>query len=256
MEGRRLSRRDFTLLASSAAAGFLLGGFLGYLAVSKEIAEKTLTLTKTKTSTQTIYSTFTETLTKTQTVTQTETITETVTEKPEIVIKAELGKGYVENAKDIDVAIKLYCDAELDDLKAYYKNASIEGVLNKDNFARKEDGYYASFLTKQEPGEQFVRIEAEKDGAKAEKLLSISVGLSDEEIENSSVGREGIKTLWKDLLESDLPIKDVKTLEQILRKENEIVNAAKVNQISRASSLYLKELASYLHSIQKTMKMF
>jgi hypothetical protein len=242
--GRRDALSMFSKIAVGASTVSLLSGLLGYLLGSSTRKEATRTLTETRyetvTQTEITIETTTETITKTLTTTQ---IT-TRTEKPTIAIQARVGKSYDYDARDYEVSLRV-TSPELDDLNAYYENASIKGKLDKPLWIREEDGYSSTFLTKGEIGEQRINLEVEKDGAKARKNLSINIGLSEEEISSALLSREDLKILWSDLLE------DVKLSidrEDIFRKEYEIVNVAKISKISKPSSIYLKRLASYLLS--------
>jgi|GEM_PF-5559440 len=243
---QRISRREalssLAKITGAAALSFFAGGLIGYLFAPKkeEIITETKTVTETDTKTEYKTETVTQTITSTKTIT--ETYTTTKTEKPSIVINAEIGKGYAESASDVEIITRVYTDQKLDRISGKYWNASIKGKLNFKEFS---NTYEAGFLTQREPGYQFITIEAEKDGAKAKKQLTISVGLTDEEIENSSIGREGVKILWEDLLKSKLS-NNLEKLEEYLRKENELVNEIGLKQIDEPSSHYLKMFSSYL----------
>ena len=160
-------------LAVTAAISSLASGLIGYAigCISRSAETVTLTTTSYKRGVETF------TVTKTVTLYTPTTVTKTVTEKPTIVIQAQLGKQYSQSAKDVEIGVKIYAEGELDDLRATYWNASTEGVLEKDDFVRKTNGYVASFLTGREPGDQYVKLEVEEDGSRAEKLLSIYAGL-------------------------------------------------------------------------------
>ena len=135
----------------------------------------------------------------------------------------------------------------MDSLKAYYESASIKGVIDK--WERKTNAYYSSFLTQREIGEQRIRLEVEKDGAKASKEFSLNVGLSEEEISQSPLDRNGLKVLWRDLLEdSELSL----DREELFRKEYEIVRDVSLKQVEKPTSLYLKQLSAYLVSNKKS----
>ncbi|RLI16816.1 hypothetical protein DRO49_04440 [Candidatus Bathyarchaeota archaeon] len=135
----------------------------------------------------------------------------------------------------------------MDSLKAYYENASIKGVIDK--WERKTNAYYSSFLTQREIGEQRIRLEVEKDGAKASREFSVNVGLSEGEISQSPLDRNGLKVLWRDLLEdSELNL----DREELFRKEYEIVRDVNLKQVEKPTSLYLKQLSAYLISNQQS----
>ena len=237
---RRRALSNLAKLAGATALSFIAGGLIGYsFSPRKGIMS---TITETKTFTKTVY------LTQTLTATKTETVTRTITEKPTIIIEAKIGKAYVKSASDVEISIKLYTDEKFDSIKGRYWNSSIGGELNFREFS---NSYEASFLTGQEPGDQFIEFEVERDGVGAGKRLSISVGLSDEEIESSLIGRRGIEMLWRDLLENG-PSSDLEILERILRLENELVNEVQVEEVSEASALYLRNLSNYLISNSKS----
>ena len=212
---QRISRRkalsDLTKIAGAAALSFSVGGLAGYLLGSR--FREAVTKTVVSTSTLTIYKT------ETQTVTSTKTITRmyTKTERPEIRIEVEVGKSYNATVRDYEVGLKVI-GPELDSLKAYYENASIGGVL--DRWERRVTAYYSSFLTHGEIGEQRIRLEVEKDGVRAEKEFSIDIGLGEDEIAQSPLDRDGLKVLWRDLLE-DVGLNLDR--EEVFRKEYEIV---------------------------------
>ena len=135
----------------------------------------------------------------------------------------------------------------MDSLRAYYENASIKGVIDK--WERKTNAYYSSFLTQREIGEQRIRLEVEKDGARASKEFSLNVGLSEEEISQSPLDRNALKVLWRDLLEdSELNL----DREELLREEYRIVKDVNLKQVEKPISLYLKQLSAYLISNQQS----
>jgi len=245
LANKKMSRREALSTASKiaiagATATSILGGLFGYFLGSFSKKEVTKTLTET------MYETITETQPVTETTTRILIITKTTTktETPTIAIQARIGKSYNPNVRDYEVSLKVI-SPELDDVNAYYENASIKGELDKSLWVREWDGYSSSFLTRGEIGEQRISLEVEKDGARARKNFSINVGLSEDEISSTLLNREDLKLLWRDLLE------DVKLSfdrEGLLRKEYEIVDAARISRISKPSSIYLKELASYLLS--------
>ena len=241
---QRISRRkalsDLTKIAGAAALSFSIGGLAGYLLGSK--FRETVTKTVVSTSTLTIYKTETQTVTSTKTITRTYTTTKT--ERPEIRIEVEVGKSYNATVRDYEVGLKVV-GPELDSLKAYYENASISGVL--DRWERRVTAYYSSFLTHGEIGEQRIRLEVEKDGVRAEKEFSIDIGLGEDEIAQSPLDRDGLKILWRDLLE-DVGLNLDR--EEVFRKEYEIVREMDLKHVERASSLYLKQLSTYLTSNQ------
>ena len=140
---KRSSRREFLWLAGGVVLGFLGGGIAGYLSKQEELGIVTKTLTETVFSTRTL--TQTETLAATETITQTRTVTITKTEKPVIDVEVKVAKGYNAAAKDYEIELKVKASEPLDDIKAYYENASVSGVLNKWKRSRLE--YTSSFLT-------------------------------------------------------------------------------------------------------------
>ena len=243
---RRISRRealsDVVRVAGSAALSFIAGGLIGYLFAPsrEEVITKTITKTAYKTETKTV----TQTITSIKTVT--ETYTSTKTERPEINIEVQVGKIYNATAKDYEIGLKVI-GSELDSLRAYYENVSIKGVIDK--WERKTNAYYSSFLTQGEIGEQRIRLEVEKDGAKASKEFSLNVGLSEGEISQSPLDRNCLKVLWRDLLEdSELNL----DREELFRKEYEIVKDVNLRQAEKPTSLYLKQLSAYLISNKKS----
>ena len=195
---QRISRRkalsDLTKIAGAAALSFSVGGLAGYLLGSR--FSEAVTKTVVSTSTLTFYKTETQTITSTKTIMMTYTTTKT--ERPEIRIEVEVGKSYNAAVRDYEVGLKVI-GPELDSLKAYYENASIGGIIDK--WERKTDAYCSSFLTQREIGDQRIRLEVEKDGVKAEKEFSINIGLREDDIAQSPLDRDGLKVLWRDLLE-------------------------------------------------------
>ena len=177
----------------------------------------------------------------------TETFTKTV--RPTISVEVQVGKSYNVTARDYEVGLRISSSEALSGLKAYYENASISGVL--DRWEEKAGAYYSSFLTGREIGEQRIRLEVEKNGAKAEEEFSINVGLSEDEIAQSSLDRNCLKLLWRDLLEDvELSL----DREELFRKEYEIVNSVDLKEVGKAASLYLKQLSTYLVSSKKDHK--
>ena len=247
---RRISRRealsDVVRVAGVAALSFVAGGLIGYLFAPRreEVITKTITKTTYKTETKTVTQTITSI--KTVTETYTTTYTTTKTERPEINIQVQVGKSYNATAKDYEIGLKVV-SPELDSLRAYYENASIKGVIDK--WERKTNAYYSSFLTQREIGEQRIRLEVEKDGARASKEFSLNVGLSEEEISQSPLDRNALKVLWRDLLEdSELNL----DREELLREEYRIVKDVNLKQVEKPISLYLKQLSAYLISNQQS----
>ena len=242
---KRSSRREFLWLAGGVVLGFLGGGIAGYLSKQGESEIVTKTLTETVFSTRTL--TQTETLTATETITQTRTVTITKTEKPEIDVEVKVAKGYNAAAKDYEIELKVKASEPLDDIKAYYENASVSGVLDK--WKRNRLEYTSSFLTGREIGEQKIRLEVEKDGARAEKEFSINIALSENEIASSSLNRNDLKLLWKDLLkDTELQL----DREGLFRKEYELVEKVGLKNVEKTASLFLKQLSNYLLSNQKS----
>jgi len=237
---RRRALSDLIRIAGAAALSFVVGGVIGYLFVPRKEEKITKTITLTKTETRTVTKTFTSTKTIT------ETYTTTKTEISEINIQVQVGKSYNTTAKDYEIGLKVV-SPELDSLKAYYENASVNGIIDK--WERKTDAYYSSFLTGKEIGEQRIKLEVEKDGARAEKNFSVNVALSEDEIAESPLDRNGLKILWKELLEDNQLSLD---REELFRKEYEIVKDVNLKQIQKPTSLYLKQLSAYLISQQKT----
>ena len=245
---QRISRRralsNLAKITGAAALSFVAGGLIGYsFAPRKEKA-----ITQTKTLTETVYKTETKTviqsLTSTKTVTKTYTTTKT--ERPEIKIEVQVGKSYNAATKDYEIGLKVIAP-ELDSLKAYYENASTSGII--DQWERKTNAYYSSFLTQREIGEQRIRLEVEKDSSRASKEFALNVGLSETEISQSPLNRNSLKILWNDLLEdSELNL----DREELFRKEYEIVKDVNLRQAEKATSLYLKQLSTYLISNKKS----
>ncbi|MCD6429582.1 hypothetical protein J7L09_02740 [bacterium] len=243
---QRISRRealsDVVRVAGSAALSFIAGGLIGYLFAPRR--EELITKTITKTAYKTEIKTVTQTITSIKTVT--ETYRTTKTERPEINIEVQVGKSYNSTAKDYEIGLKVIAP-ELDSLKAYYENASTSGVI--DEWERKANAYYSSFLTQKEIGEQRIRLEVEKDGVRASKEFALNVGLSETEISQSPLNRNKLKIFWKDLLEdSELNL----DREELLRKEYEIVKDVNLKQAEKPTSLYLKQLSAYLISNKKS----
>jgi hypothetical protein len=163
--------------------------------------------------------------------------------------QVKISKSYNPHAEDYEIGLKVIAP-ELDDLKAYYENASIKGVLDRSSWLKEREGiflhsYSSAFFTRREIGEQKIRVEVEKDGVKSAKDFLVNVALNEDEISSNPLKREDLKLLWIDLLEDAKLSFD---REDLLRKECEIVDAAKINKISRPSSIYLRELTSYLLS--------
>jgi hypothetical protein len=163
--------------------------------------------------------------------------------------QVKISKSYNPNAEDYEIGLKVIAP-ELDGLKAYYENASINGVLDKSSWLKEREGiflhsYSSTFFTRREIGRQKIRVEVEKDGVKSAKDFFVNVALNEDEISSNPLKREDIKLLWIDLLEDTKLSFD---REDLLRKECEIVDAAKINKVSRPSSIYLRELTSYLLS--------
>jgi hypothetical protein len=163
--------------------------------------------------------------------------------------QVKISKSYNPRAENYEIGLKVIAP-ELDDLKAYYENASIQGVLDKSSWSREREGiflhsYSSAFFTRREIGEQKMRVEVEKDGVKSVKDFFVNVALNEDEISSNPLKREDLKLLWSDLLEDTRLRFD---REDLLRKECEIVNAAEIKKVSRPSSIYLKELTSYLLS--------
>jgi len=239
---RREAVSNLAKVAGAVALSFAAGGLIGYLFAPKR--EEITTKTKTLASTSTIYETETQTITSTKTVTETHTATKT--EKPEIKIEVQVGKSYNATAKDYEIGLKVV-GPEVDSLKAYYENASINGIIRK--WERKTNAYYSSFLTQKEIGEQRIKLEVEKDGSRAEKEFALNVGLSEDEIVSSPLDRNSLKILWMDLLEDrELDL----DREELFRKEYEIVKDVNLKQIEKPTSLFLKQLSTYLVSNEKT----
>ena len=171
----------------------------------------------------------------------------TKTEKPEIDVEVKVAKGYNAAAKDYEIELKVKVSELLDDIKAYYENASVSGVLDK--WKRNRLEYTSSFLTGREIGEQKIRLEVEKDGARAEKEFSINIALSENEIASSSLNRNDLKLLWKDLLkDTELQL----DREELFRKEYELVEKVGLKNVEKTASLFLKQLSNYLLSNQKS----
>ena len=163
--------------------------------------------------------------------------------------QVKISKSYNPHAEDYEIGLKVIAP-ELDDLKAYYENASINGVLDKSSWLKEREGiflhsYSSTFFTRREIGRQKIRVEVEKDGVKSAKDFFVNVALNEDEISSNPLKREDLKLLWIDLLEDAKLSFD---REDLLRKECEIVDAAKINKFSRPSSIYLRELTSYLLS--------
>lgn len=236
---RRCALSNLAKVAGAAALSFAAGGLMGYLLALQK--ERITTETKTLTSSLTIYRTETITQMVTSTETVTETYTTTKTERPEIEVEVRVGKSYDAAARDYEIGLEVKASEPLDGIKAYYENASVSGVL--DRWERNELEYTSGFLTGREIGEQRIRLEVEKDGVRAEKKFSVNVALSEDEISESSLDRSGLKLLWGDLLEDERMDVD---REEVLRREYEVVNALRLREISRITSLYLKEFATYL----------
>jgi len=252
---RREALSDLAKIAGATALSFVAGGLIGYLLAS--VKEKTVT--ETKIIAKTKYKTKTVTQTSTSTKTITETYTTTKTEKPEINIEVQVGKSYSVAAKDYEIGLRVKASELLDGIRAYYENASTSGVV--DRWKRNGLEYTSSFLTGKEIGEQRIRLEVEKDDAKAEKEFYINIGLSESEIAQSSLDRNGLKLLWRDLLESFFdelpelyrPIAPYKfDLEDVFRKEYELVNFANLKSIRKETSLFLRELLSYFGINEKS----
>ena len=258
---QRASRREalgnLAKIAGVTALSFVAGGLVGYLFAPRREGA----ITQTKNITKTVYKTKTQTITKTITSTKTitETYTTTKTEKPEINIEVQVGKSYSAAAKDYEIGLRVKASELLDGIRAYYENASTSGIV--DRWKRNGLEYTSSFLTGKEIGEQRIRLEVEKDGAKAEKEFYINIGLSESEIAQSSLDRNGLKLLWRDLLENffdDLPelyrpIAPYKfDLEDVFRKEYELVNFANLKSIRKETSLFLRELLSYFGINEKS----
>ena len=252
---RREALSDLAKIAGATALSFVAGGLIGYLLAS--VKEKTVT--ETKIIAKTKYKTKTVTQTSTSTKTITETYTTTKTEKPEINIEVQVGKSYSAAAKDYEIGLRVKASELLDGIRAYYENASTSGVV--DRWKRNGLEYTSSFLTGKEIGEQRIRLEVEKDDAKAEKEFYINIGLSESEIAQSSLDRNGLKLLWRDLLESFFdelpelyrPIAPYKfDLEDVFRKEYELVNFANLKSIRKETSLFLRELLSYFGINEKS----
>jgi len=234
---RRISRRD-ALAMVAGAAGLLVGGLIGYSIASRREITKTLT----ETLTETVYRTETRTVTQilTSTETLTETYTTTKTERPEIRIEVEVGKSYNATAGDYEVGLKV-AGPELDYLAAFYENASVKGVI--DEWERRADAYYSSFLTCGEIGEQRIRLVVEDEGVMDWRDFSVDVGLSEGEIAGSVLGRDDLKSYWRDLLEDRGLELD---REEALRDENTILNECGVDGYDPVVSSYLKELLNHL----------
>ena len=240
---RRIALSSLVKIVGLAASSFVAGGLIGYWLGPGERR----VITETKTAVKTAYETKTETATVTSTETVTETFTKTV--RPTISVEVQVGKSYNVTARDYEVGLRISSSEALSGLKAYYENASISGVL--DRWEERAGAYYSSFLTGREIGEQRIRLEVEKNGAKAEEEFSINVGLSEDEIAQSSLDRNCLKLLWRDLLEDvELSL----DREELFRKEYEIVNSVDLKEVGKAASLYLKQLSTYLVSSKKDHK--
>ena len=104
-------------------------------------------------------------------------------------------------------------------------------------------------MTQREIGEQRIKLEVEKDGTRAEKEFTLNVGLSEDEIASSSLDRNNLKILWNDLLEDNELNLD---REELFRKEYEIISNVNLKQAEKPSSLFLKQLSTYLISNQQS----
>jgi len=242
---RRQALSNLAKIAGAAALSFVAGGLIGYLFAPK----KEKVITETQTITKTVYKTETQTVTKTITSTKTitETYTTTKTEKPEIKIEVQVGKSYNATAKDYEIGLKVKTSELLDSIKAYYENASTNGMV--DRWERNGLEYTSSFLTGREIGEQRIRLEVEKGGAKAQKEFSLDIGLSESKITQSSLDRNSLKLLWRELLEdTELQL----DREELFRKEYELVEKVGLKNIEKTTSLFLKQLSNYLLSNQKS----